>query len=150
MISKKDIEKFLEPKKLAIAGVSRDPKKFGSLIYRDLKKKGYEVYPVNPQTIEIAGVTCYRSVSDLPAGVDRLLIVTPKQQTDAVLRDAIKKGITHVWVHQMSETKDTLKIAEENQVDLISKKCIFMFTDPVQGIHKFHRTLVKWFGRLPK
>jgi len=150
MITKKDIEKFLEPKKLAIAGVSRDPKKFGSLIYGDLKKKGYEVYPVNPQTLEIEGVTCYRSVSDLPAGVDRLLIVTPKQQTDAILRDAIKKGITHVWVQQMSETKDTLKIAEENQVDLISKKCIFMFTDPVLSIHKFHRTLVKWFGRLPK
>jgi predicted CoA-binding protein len=150
MNTKKDIEKFLGPKKLAIAGVSRNPKKFGYQIYGELKKRGYEVYPVNPQTSEIAGVTCYRSVSDLPAGVDRLLIVTPKQQTDAVLREAIKKGIPHVWVQQMSETKDTLKIAEENHVDLIAKKCIFMFADPVQSIHKFHRTLAKWFGRLPK
>ena len=150
MITKKDIEKFLEPKKLAIAGVSRNPKKFGHQVYDELKKRGYEVYPVNPQTSEMAGEKCYRSVSELPAGVDRLLIVTPKNETDAILREAIKKGITRVWFQQMSETKDTARIAEENHVDLISKKCIFMFADPVASIHKFHRTIMKWFGRLPK
>jgi uncharacterized protein len=150
MIGKKDIEKFLEPKKLAIAGVSRDPKKFGFQVYAELRKKGYEVYPVNRQTSDIAGDKCYRSVSELPDGIDRLLILTPKKETDAVLREAIKKGITRVWIQQMSETKDTLKIGEENHVDLISKKCIFMFAEPVTSIHKFHRTLLKWFGRLPK
>jgi len=149
MITKKDIEKFLEPKKLAIAGVSRDPKKFGHQVYDELKKRGYEVYPVNPQTSEIAGEKCYRSVSELPAGVDRMLIVTPKNETDAILREAVKKGITRVWVQQMSETKDTVKIAKEYNVDLISKKCIFIYADPVTSIHKFHRTLLKWFGRLP-
>jgi uncharacterized protein len=150
MISKKDIEKFLEPKKLAIAGVSRDPKKFGHQVYNELKKRGFDVYPVNTQTSEMAGEKCYRSVSELPAGVDRLLILTPKNETDAILREATKKGITRVWVQQMSETKDTVKIAKENHVDLISKKCIFMFADPVTSIHKFHRTLMKWFGRLPE
>ncbi|OFY59718.1 MAG: hypothetical protein A2Y87_12445 [Bacteroidetes bacterium RBG_13_46_8] len=150
MIAKKDIEKFLEPKKLAVAGVSRDPKKFGHQVFEELRKRGYEVYPVNPKTPEIAGEKCYSSVSELPAGIDRLLILTPKQQTDAVLREAAKKGITRVWVQQLSETKDTLKIAEENHLDLISRKCIFMFVDPVTSIHKFHRTLLKWFGRLPK
>jgi len=150
MITKKDIEKFLEPKKLAIAGVSRNPKKFGHQVYDELKKRGYEVYPVNPQTSEIAGEKCYRSVSELPAGVNRMLIVTPKNETDAILREAVKKGITRVWVQQMSETKDTVKIAKEYNVDLISKKCIFMFADPVTSIHKFHRTILQWFGRLPK
>lgn len=150
MITKKDIEKFLEPKKLAIAGVSRNPKKFGHQVYDELKKKGFEVYPVNPQTSEMAGEKCYRSVSELPAGVDRLLILTPKNETDAILREAVKKGITRVWVQQMSETKDTVKIARENNVDLIFKKCIFMFADPVTSIHKFHWTILKWFGRLPK
>lgn len=150
MISKKDIENFLEPKKLAIAGVSRNPKKFGHQVYHELKKRGYDVYPVNPQTSEMAGEKCYRSVSELPAGVDRLLILTPKNETDAILREATKRGITRVWVQQMSETKDTVKIAVENHVDLISKKCIFMFAAPVTSIHKVHHTLMKWFGRLPK
>jgi len=150
MISKKDIEKFLEPKKLAIAGVSRDPKKFGFQVYEELRKRGYEVFPVNPQTSELSGEKCYHSVSELPAGIDRLLIVTPKLETDTVLREAIKRGITRVWVQQMSETKDTAKIAAEAHVDLIHKKCIFMFAEPVTSIHQFHRTIMKWFGLLPK
>jgi predicted CoA-binding protein len=150
MITRKDIEKFLEPKKLAIAGVSRNPKKFGFQVFKELSKKGYEIYPVNPLASEIAGEKCYGSVSDIPDGVNRLLILTPKKETDAVLREAAKKGISSVWVQQMSETKETAIIARENHVDLISGKCIFMFAEPVTSIHKFHRMIMKWFGRLPK
>jgi len=32
------VQSFLEPKKLAIAGVSRNPKKFGRVVYEHLKK----------------------------------------------------------------------------------------------------------------
>jgi predicted CoA-binding protein len=49
MVTKKIIEEFLGPRKLAIAGVSGNSKKFGYLVFRDLKANGYEVYPVNPK-----------------------------------------------------------------------------------------------------
>ena len=150
MVTKKDIEKFLEPKKLAIAGVSRNPKKFGYMVYAELKKKGYAVYPINPNAPEIDGVACYNTVSDLPQDVKHLLILTPKKDTDAVLREAIQKGITSIWVQQMSETAETMRIASAYNTEVILKKCIFMFADPVGGIHKFHRTLAGIFGRLPK
>ncbi len=150
MVSKKDIQTFLEPRKLAIAGVSRNPKKFGYMVFHELKKNGYSVFPINPNTTEIEGDTCYGTVSDLPGDVKHLLILTPRKQTDAVLREAINKGITRIWVQQMSETKETIRIAEEFQVELITNKCIFMFAEPVSGMHKFHRTLVRIFGRLPK
>ena len=150
MNTRKDIEKFLEPKKIAIAGVSRDPKKFGHLVFSELKKKGYTLYPVNPLASEISGDKCYSNVADLPADVKHLLILTPKKETDAILRDAIKRGMSNFWVQQTSETKDTIKIAEEFKVELISKKCIFLFVEPVTGIHRFHRMLAKWFGALPK
>jgi len=150
MVTKKNIEDFLGPKKLAIAGVSRNPKKFGHAVFYGLKKSGYTVFPINPKSGEIDGEKCYASVADLPEDVMHLLIVTPKKDTDAVLRDAIKKGIRRVWVQQMSETTETEHIAAEYNVELISKKCIFMFADPVTGMHKFHRNIVGFFGRLPK
>jgi len=149
-ITKKDIDIFLQPKKLAIAGASRNPKKFGYGIFKELLKNGYEVIPVNPNADEIEGIKCYHSVSEIPGEVKSLLIVTPREQTDRVLREAINKGIPNIWVQQMSETEDTIKIAEEYQVDIIYKKCIYMFAEPVTGIHKFHRTIVRIFGRLPK
>ena len=149
-VTKKDIEKFLEPRKLAIAGASRNPKKFGHGIFIELLNKGYEVIPVNPHANEINGVKCYHKVSEIPDDVKSLLIVTPKEETDGVLREAINKGITNIWVQQMSETEDTIKIAEEYQVDVIYKKCIYMFAEPVAGFHKFHRTIVRIFGGLPR
>ena len=150
MISQKDIEIFLESKKIAIAGVSRNPKKFGHYVYQEFKKRDYVVYPLNPLASDIDGDKVYSSITELPTDVKHLLILTPKKETDKILREAIKQDFTNIWVQQMSETKDTIKIAEEYHVKLISKKCIFMFAVPVKGIHKFHRTIVKLFGRLPK
>ena len=49
MTSKAAIQAFMALKTLAVAGVSRNPNKFGTMVYKDLKSKGYTVYPVNPQ-----------------------------------------------------------------------------------------------------
>lgn len=150
MITKKKIDDFLYHKKLAIAGVSRSPKSFSREVCRELRERGYEVLPVNPNADEIEGEKCYNSIDTLPDTVKSLLILTPKKETDDVLRSAIKRGIENIWVQQMSETADTMKIASEGNVDIISKKCIFMFAQPVKGIHGFHRTLTRIFGGLPK
>ena len=150
MVTKADIEGFLQPRRFAIAGVSRNPKKFGRMVYNDLKKQGYTLYPVNPNLREIEGEKVYSSVGELPADVKHLFIATARKDTDEILRQAIQKGITKVWVQQMSETPDTPGIAAESNVQLISKKCIYMFADPVNGVHKFHRCLMGLFGRLPK
>ena len=149
-ISKAQIDQFFENNSFAIAGVSRNPKKFGYQVFRDLRKKGFDIIPINPSATEIDGVNCYSTVEELPKNVDSLLILTPKSHTDAILRQAIQKGIKNIWVQQMSDTQETLRIAEEYNKEIIHGKCIFMFSEPVGSIHKFHRTVTKIFGGLPK
>jgi uncharacterized protein len=147
-VKKEQISNFFESKTIAIAGVSRNEKKFGNAVFKELRKKDFEIIPINPNVAEIDGLKCYSSIELLPIGVDSLLIVTPKKETDSVLRQAINKGIKNIWVQQMSETEATLKIAEEYQKEIIYNKCIFMFAEPTAGFHKFHRTILKVFGRL--
>ena len=53
MVTLKDIQEFLEPKKMAIAGASRNPKKFGGTIVTEAIKSGYELFPVHPDASEI-------------------------------------------------------------------------------------------------
>lgn len=149
-VRRNQIDDFFKEKQIAIAGVSRNPKKFGSEIFKTLLEKGYGVLPVNPHAKEIQGVACFKDVGSLPEQVDSLLIVTPREKTDDLLRQAINKGIKNIWIQQMSDTKETLKIAEEFNKEIISGKCVFMFAEPVAGVHKFHKTLVKIFGGLPK
>ncbi len=148
-VTKAQINQFLASKEIAVAGVSRNEKKFGRIVFEELKKKGYNVVPVNPNIDQVDETKCYSSVDDLPPNVKSLLIVTPKNQTDNVLRQAIHKGIKYIWVQQMSETRETVSLAQEYDREIIHKKCIFMFAEPVVGVHKIHRFLAGLFGRLP-
>jgi predicted CoA-binding protein len=144
----RDVARFLSLEKYAIAGVSRDPKKFGQVMFRDLRKKGMDVVPINPMADTIDGVKCFSSVSDLPADVRGLIFMTPKEETLAVAREAIAHGIKDLWVQQGAETKELIGDLEKEDVNLIYKQCIMMFWKP-DGIHSFHRFLKKIFGGLP-
>lgn len=150
MTTLNEIQGFLSEKLLAVAGASRSPKKFGGMVLAELKKRGFDLYPVNPNTTEISGIRCYNSVMELPASVANLYIVTPKNQTTAIVLQAAEKGIKKIWIQQKSETKEALEIAEKNNIQVISNKCIFMFAEPVESVHKFHRFCMRLFGGYPK
>jgi len=150
MVTIEQINNFLATKKLAMAGVSRDSKKFGNMVFKSLIEKGFEVCPINPLANEIDDVKCYSSVKEIPVGFDRLLIVTPENKTMQVVQDAFEKGIKLIWIQQKSENKEILQFAREKGFDVIYKKCIYMFAEPVSGGHKFHRTIAKIFGSYPK
>ena len=150
MNKKQSIQEFLAPKKIAIAGVSGNTKKFGYAIFKELREKGFDVCPINPKLDELDNIKVFKSVSDIPEGYEKLFIVTPKTETDSIIKQAAEKGIKHIWVQQTSNTKETEAIAKELNIDLIHKECIFMFAEPVQSIHKFHKTIWKILGLLPK
>src|SRR5690606_29465775 len=149
-VSLNQIRQFLEPKKIAVAGASRNPKKFGGMLIKDLKEKGFEIYPVNPNTEDIQGIKCYKSVADLPEDVKHLLMATPKAESAEVARQAIEKKIEMIWIQLMADTPETVKIIEDAGITLIHKKCIYMFAEPVKGPHNFHRFFVKIFNKYPK
>jgi len=144
------VQSFLEPKKLAIAGVSRNPKKFGRVVYEHLKKREFQVFAINPNVDSINGDPCYKTIADIPEEVYNLYIVTPKVQTKNVIQAAIDRGIKNIWIQQSSETTEAIELAEQNDVNLIYKECIFKFAEPVTGPHKFHSLISKIFGTYPK
>ncbi len=148
--SKAAIKAFLETRKLAIAGVSRDQKKLGYTVLMKLKEIGFDLYLVHPDTDTLHGEACYRNISLLPGDIGGLLIMTPKTETLGLVEDAVKKGIPNLWIQQMSETPESIEYALSNKVNLVTRQCILMFAEPVEGFHKFHRNLKKWFGRMPK
>lgn len=140
------IDDVITSKKIAIAGVSRDPKKFGRVLYYTLKDKGYEVYPINPNADSIDGSPCYHHISDLPDDVKNLLITTAQKDTDAILKAAIQRGFKNIWIQNGCETAESVQIAADNHVNLVSGCCILMYAHPT-GFHKFHQMLAKWFGK---
>lgn len=140
------IDEFITSKKIAVAGVSRDPKKFGHVLYCTLKDKGYEVFPVNPNADTIEGCACYHRMEDLPGDVENLLVATAQKDTDLVLKEAIDRGFKNIWIQSGSETSESLRMAAESHINLVFGCCILMYAEP-SGFHKFHQVLAKWFGK---
>jgi uncharacterized protein len=143
------INDFLQPKRFALVGISRDAKKFSRNVYKELSAKGFDIYPVNPNMDDIDGVKCYHDISELPPNVNRIVFMTPKSQTLATVETAINAGISHLWIQQGAETKEAVDLATQKGAKLVYGTCILMHSEP-DGVHKFHGFLAKLFGAFPK
>ena len=141
------INDFLQGKMLAIAGVSRSDKKFGTIVYMDLKKRGFKIYGINPYMEHIDGDTCYSSLAQLPVKVDGLVICLPPPVTARVMREAVNAGITRIWLQPGAESAETTRVAGELGITPVTGKCIMMYKGEPKSIHGFHRFFAKLFGQ---
>lgn len=150
MTTKAAIDQFLGLKVLAVAGASRDTKKFGYAVYHELKEKGHTVYPVNPHAETIDGDACYPTLAALPAVPDGLVIVTPPAQTEQLVREAAQAGIRHIWLQQGAESTAAVQFCQQNGLALVAGECIFMYGEPSAWFHRAHRWVNSVIGKGPK
>ena len=78
MTTKKEVSEFLSQKTLAVVGVSRSRDKFSNGVYRELKAKGYRVFPVNPNAEMVEGDACYPNLGALPEPVGGAVVIVPR------------------------------------------------------------------------
>ncbi len=150
MSSRALISEFLSQRKLALVGVSRSGKKFGNAIMKELKTKGYGIYPVHRQATTIDGQPCWPSLLGLPESVGGVIVVVPPRETEAVVRDAAKAGIARVWMLQGSESAQAIAYCEQNGIQVVHGECILMFAEPAAFLHRAHRWFRGVCGSLPK
>jgi predicted CoA-binding protein len=144
------IDEFMALKSIAIVGVSRNKDKFGNAIYRDLKAKGYKVMAVNPKLDMAEGDRCYAGLGALPEKAEGVVIVISPVETIPVIEEAARLGIKYIWLQQGANSPEGEAKCQELGLNVVSGECIFMFLEPVQSIHGFHRFIWKLFGKMPK
>ena len=90
---------FFKPRSIAVAGVSTDPDKLGSIIFANMienKKKGIlkaPVYALNPARDRIGDQPCYPSIGALPETPELLIVAVPEAQTLTLIRTAAQAGV---------------------------------------------------------
>jgi acetyl coenzyme A synthetase (ADP forming)-like protein len=89
------MKEFFEPSAVTVVGASREPGKLGNEITKNIIDAGYGggIYPVNPKADEVLGLRCYRSVKDIPDGVELAVVVVPARFVPSVISDCGVKGI---------------------------------------------------------
>ncbi len=118
---------MLDCKVWAVIGANENPKKYGNMIYRKLKARGYNVYPVNPRYETVDGDTCYATLSDLPEVPDVINMVVAPSRGAAFLREAASLGIRYVWLQPGTYDDDLLQLIEELELTAV-QACVLVAT----------------------
>ena len=90
---------FFEPRSIAVAGVSADPNKLGSIIFANLienRKKGLlkaPVYALNPARDRVGDQPCYPSLEALPEVPELLVVAVPEAQTLSLIAASARAGV---------------------------------------------------------
>ena len=148
------IEEFLAQKRIAMIGISRNPKDFSASLFGELQRRGYDVVPVNPKASEIMGRPSFARVQDIQPPVDGALLMTAPEVTDAVISDCAAAGIRRVWMYRAggkgSVSEKSLTFCQEHGIQVVPGQCPFMFLPGSGGVHAFHGFVRKIFGKYPK
>src|SRR4029450_4511352 len=96
------IRRFLKERRFAFVGLSRDAAAFSRGLFRELRARGYDVIPVNPELGAVEGRHCYARLQDISPPVRAALLLTRPAVTEQVVRDAVEAGVTLVWMHRGS------------------------------------------------
>ncbi len=143
-----NVQDFVQTKRLAVVGVSRDPKKFGNTIYKELKERGFQVFAVNPSLDGVGGDPCYPSLAVLKGKVDGAVVCVQPARVGEVLQEAAQLGLRYIWLQRGAESPEGLAAARDLGLNPVIGKCILMYAPPVRSVHGFHRFFVKLFGKL--
>ncbi len=89
------MDRFFNPKSVAVIGASAAQGKPGNDVLQNILANEYPggLYLVNPKGGEILERPVYRSIQDLPDGIDLAVIILPAHLNPQAVRDCAAKGI---------------------------------------------------------
>ncbi len=151
-----DLARLIDPRSVAIVGMSPRPGAFGMRSFENLGRFTGEVFLVNAKYKEIAGRPCYPSLAALPEPPDAVVLVVPKDGVEALLGEAADCGAGGVIVYasaygEMGEgegqaAQDRIAaIARERNLRMLGPNCIGL----VNNITRAGMTFMPDYHKLP-
>jgi hypothetical protein len=113
-------------KRFAVVGATDNPEKYGHQIFRNLKNRGYEVYPVNPKLKELEGTRCYASLASIPVKVDVVDFVVPPGVTEEILKECKELGLSRIWLQPGSESEAAIAFCRKNSLKVVHDVCVML------------------------
>jgi acetyltransferase len=149
-----DFKYLLEPRSIAVVGVSEEAGRPGSQAVRALVRNGYQgqIYPVNPKYAEFDGLKCYGAVSDIDAPIDLVVIGVPAKGVIPVLKTCAEKSVPYVVVlsggfresgpEGIEREREMLQIAIDAGIRIIGPNCL--------GFANIHSQVFAAFGSITR
>ena len=107
------IDQIFIMKTVAVVGMSPKPERPSHYVSMYLKEQGYNIIPVNPGHKEIAGMTSYPSLLDIPVKVDVVDVFRRPEHTVPISEAAVEIGAKALWLQDGVINDDAAKLAED-------------------------------------
>ena len=144
---------FLQGRRFAVAGVSRDGNLPSNHILRKLRACGYDAVPVNPNTDDLAGERCYRDLASIPGTIDGLVIAAPPAVAADLVRQAAARNVRQIWFHRSfgdgSVSPEAVAECARLGIEPVVGGCPMMFCQPVDLAHRCMRWWLALSHRVP-
>jgi len=86
------LRRLFHPRSIAIVGASANAASFGARTLANLTRFGGSVWPVNARYPSLGDRTCYPDVAALPDAPDCVVIATPRETVEPIVRACIERG----------------------------------------------------------
>ena len=147
------VAEFLRGKRIAVAGVSRDPRQAANAVYRKLRDCKYETVPVNPKAPEVEGARCYSDLLSVPGPIDGVVIATHPDVSIELVKQCSQRGVSRIWFHRSfgagSVSEAAIGECQTRGIQCIVGGCPLMYCEPVDFGHRCMRWWLRWRGRVP-
>lgn len=111
---------------IAVVGATDHRGKYGGIIYRDMKSKGYPVFAVNPNRSTVDGDRCWPTVKDLPEKPTIVTLVVHAEDGLDVLEDCAEAGLRNVWVQPGASSPELIETLEQGDFEWLADACVMV------------------------
>lgn len=111
---KEVVKNIFEAKTYAVIGVSRDEKKVGHIIFKNLLKSNKKVIGINPNTKKILNQEIFPDLIETPYNIDVIIIASPAKTIPLILRQAGKRKIKYALIISAGFSESNNKELEEH------------------------------------
>ena len=112
-------------KRIAVVGASPKADRPSHWISEFLLSRGYAITPIRRGIREILDRPCYPTIRDVPGPIDLVLIFRRSEETLSIVEEAIKKGVSAVWMQEGIEIPEAFQLAKRAGLKVVMDRCIY-------------------------
>ena len=118
------LDQIFKMKTVAVVGMSPKPERPSHYVGMYLKEQGYDIIPVNPGHKEIAGMTSYPSLLDIPVKVDVVDVFRRPEHAVPISEAAVEIGSKALWLQDGVINDEAARLAEDASLLVVMNDCM--------------------------
>ena len=119
-----EIKQVFSLKKIAVIGMSKHTTKAAHFVPKYLAEQGFDITPVNPNSVEILGKKSYPDISSLDHHVDVIDVFRPSEDVLSFIQDAIKKKPKVIWLQEGIHNIEAEELARSEGIMVVFNRCM--------------------------